>query len=136
MYDPDGDLSAVWAKLANDSTLLTLLGWTTGKLKTDFVWKSNKPPTSPGTTSKICLYFVPSRSSPNPLTSQEVIQIDVHSPSTKPQDGYKIQARIKALLHLKTVNDREFWWAGQLGDLTTATGYSCLGVRYRYAIVV
>lgn len=135
MFDPDGDLSAIWSKLAGDSTLLGLLGWTTGKNKADFVWKGNRPP-SEGSQKKVCFYFAPSRASVNDLCSIEVVQFDAYAPNTKPQDVYAIQKRIRELVHMQDINGRQMWFAGQQGDMPAPSGYVCLSVRYRYPIVV
>jgi hypothetical protein len=136
VFDPDGDSNEVFKVLSSDSELLTLLGWTTGKTKSSFIWKATKSPDLTSGGAKICYYFAPSRTSANALCSIEVVQFDVYVPSTKPQLAYQIQKRVKELVHMKTINGRQMWWAGQLGDLPAPAGYVCLGVRYRYSIVV
>ena len=135
MFDPDGDMGVLYTLLSSDTTLMNLLGWTSGS-KVGFIWKATKNPTLKGKDSTLCFYPAPSRLSTNPLTSEEIVQFDCHSPSISPQIAYQIQKRIKTLLHMKPVNGRRMWWAGIQGDLPTATGYVCLGVRYRYSIVI
>jgi hypothetical protein len=137
MYDPEGDLNAVFSVLTKDSELMKLLGWETNNLKSQYVWKSNKYPYSfPNAGSRILLYFDPSRTTRNPLVSEEILRVDCHYPDKEANTGMKIQKRVRELLHLKTVNGKQLWWAGQIGDLASTANYNCLAVRYRYSIVV
>jgi len=137
MYDPEGDLNAVFSILTSDSTLMALLGWKSGDLKSPYVWKSSKYPyTTPKAGSRILCYFDPSRSARNPLISEEILRVDCHYPDKEADTGMKIQKRVRELLHLKTVNGKQLWWAGQIGDLASTANYNCLAVRYRYSIVI
>lgn len=133
MFDPDADISAIWDVLANDTEILSLVGWDSKKPKSELIYKGNEIP-SKLDSNRICLYFAPSRRTRNQIVSEEVIQIDCHSP--KPEITRKMVKRVNDLINRKTLNGRHLWFSGQLGDLTTAKGYSCAGVRFRYSTVV
>jgi len=141
VYDPSGDANAFYQVLTDDTELMTLLGWTSGG-KMPYVWKGMKYPddivdsNGAAKTRRICFYFAPSRAAPNPLTSIEVVQFVAFVPIEKPDVAYQIQARIKTLLHMKTVNGRYLEWGGQQGQIPAPKGFFGLGVRYRYSIVI
>ena len=133
MFDPDADISAIWEVLANDTKILSLVEWVNGKPKSELIYKGNEIP-SKLDSNRICLYFAPSRRTRNQIVSEEVIQIDCHSP--RPETTRQMVKRVAELVNRETLNGRQLWFAGQLGDLTTAKGYSCAGVRFRYSTVV
>jgi hypothetical protein len=70
------------------------------------------------------------------LTTNEVLQFDVHVPTGDYYFAYRIQARIRKLLHNKQVGQIIPYFVGQLGDLPSASGFFCVGSRYEYYRVV
>ncbi len=70
------------------------------------------------------------------ITTNEMMQIDVHTPTSEHFIAYRIQARIRKLIHNKNLGTIVPYFAGQLGDLRTASGFFCAGSRYEYYRIV
>jgi hypothetical protein len=89
--------------------------------------------------SRLCIYFRPSRKTGNPLTMEDVLEIDVHVPVSYDYAAYDALQRAFLLLDererrrtglVPEIAYHLFRWDGQLGDLLTATNYFCAGARF------
>lgn len=81
---------------------------------------------------RLCIFYRPSRRAPNEITSEQVIQIDCHVPMSQNHVAYQIQQAVRKALHNKKINGQYLLFDGQLGELTTAAGYFCVGQRFKY----
>ena len=81
---------------------------------------------------RLCLYFRPSRTARLPIVTNEVLQIDCHVPATSDYIAYRAIARAQELLHNKEINHRIYEFEGQLGELSTLSGFVCVGARFTF----
>lgn len=81
---------------------------------------------------RLCLYFRPSRTARLSIVTNEVLQIDCHVPATQDYMAYRAIARAQELLYNKTINHRIYEFEGQLGELSTLTGFVCVGARFTF----
>lgn len=86
--------------------------------------------------SRVCIYFRPSRGTRNRLVTEEVLQIDAHVPVTRDMYAYDVVKRVNKLLHDKEIGGRRYYYDGELGDLPTASGYFCAGIRFTFVATV
>jgi hypothetical protein len=118
----------------NDAKILSLMDLT-GKTTVEIAKKIIKRGTYSDLVScekRICIYFLPARKTINQSFHEEVIEIDCHVPATLDYIAYRIQERIFTLVHKQKVNNRYTYFNGQLGDLSTMTGFFCCGSRYTF----
>lgn len=83
-------------------------------------------------TRKICLYPLPSRYTRSSILFEEVIEVDIHVPSLESHKARQIAGYVVDKLNNKTINGRYLTFKGLLGELPTATGFYCIGVRFSY----
>lgn len=155
MYNPSQDLTATQNILKSDESILSLMDLSGQKL-TDKVNKyiHDHPGTSMQAAASIiiakniikrsqwddlatgdkrlCVYFVPARKVRNESFFEEVLQIDCHVPAIEDYKAWQVQERVKLLLHKKKINNRYLYFDGQLGELSTMSGFFCCGSRYRF----
>lgn len=81
---------------------------------------------------RLCLYFRPSRTARLSIVTNEVLQIDCHVPATQDYMAYRAIARAQELLYNKEINHRIYEFEGQLGELTTLSGFVCVGARFTF----
>jgi hypothetical protein len=84
---------------------------------------------------RLNVYFRPSRRVRNEIVSEEVLQVDCHVPAKQDYSAYRIQARVRQLLHNWEVNGKQLCFSGQLGELSSMTGFICVGSRYYFYTV-
>ena len=89
-----------------------------------------------GNERRLNLYFRPSRPSRNEIITNEILQIDVHVPATQDYFAYRVQKRVKELLHRKQVGTMLLHFDGQLGELPSMQGFLRVGSRYNFYRVV
>lgn len=134
MFNPSKDLTEVQKILINDSKILELMGLTnaTPIEKAKRIIKRSKFSDLADNEIRLCIFFIPARKTRNIAVHEELIQIDVHVPYSYDYKAYDIQARIFELLQRKKVNKRYLEFEGQLGELSTADGFFCVGSRYQF----
>lgn len=81
---------------------------------------------------RLCIYFVPDRRARNEGFMESVVEIDVHVPAMEDYKAWRVQERVKLLLHKKRINQRYTRFNGQLGELPTSQGFFCCGSRFRF----
>ncbi len=83
-----------------------------------------------GSEKRLCIYFKPSRQIRNELFLEQVLQVDCHVPADQDYMGYRIQRRVKEILHGYESTGRIFHFSGLLGELPSMSGFVCIGSRY------
>lgn len=83
-----------------------------------------------GSDKRLCVYFRPSRQTTNPNFHQQVLQIDCHVPAEQDYIAYRIQKKIKEILHGYRTTGRIFYFSGMLGELPSLAGFVCVGTRF------
>lgn len=132
MFNPSSDLTAIQNILKADATILSLLSLT-GKTDVEIVKKIIKRSTwsdLTGSDKRLCVYFKPSRQMKNLKFNEEVLELDCHVPATLDYIAYQVQERATVLLNEQRINKRYIYFDGQLGELTTMSGFFCAGSRY------
>jgi len=90
---------------------------------------------------RICIYHRPSRPGSTDLFTENVLQIDVHVPSSVDYIADSIQERVSRLLSFKDPNNRTGKFEidnmvlqldGSLGELPTIPSFVCVGSRFCY----
>ena len=89
-----------------------------------------------GNERRLNLYFRPSRLTRNEIITNEILQIDVHVPATQDYFAYRVQKRVRELLHGKQVGTMILHFDGQLGELPSMQGFVCVGSRYNFYRVI
>jgi hypothetical protein len=89
-----------------------------------------------GSAKRLNLYFRPSRLTRNEIVTNEILQIDVHVPATQDYSAYRVQKRVRELLHKKQVGTMLLHFDGQLGELPSMQGFVCVGSRYSFYRVI
>ncbi len=85
---------------------------------------------------RLNLYFRPSRATRNEIITNEILQVDVHVPATQDYYAYRVQKRVRELLHKKQVGTMILHFDGQLGELPSMQGFICVGSRYSFYRVI
>jgi hypothetical protein len=88
------------------------------------------------TERRITIYFRPSRYTRNEIISEQIVEIDCHVPAKQDYIAHRIQKRIKELLHNAVLNGRRYYFEMFLGELPTATGFVCVGSRFRSYVII
>ncbi len=115
-------------------TILTLLALT-GKTPLEIakrIIKRSKWDDLVTNERRLCVFFCPSRKTPNQSFSQDVLEVDCHVPTANDYIAYQVQERVFTLLQNQKVNGRYLSFDGQLGELPTAQGFFCVGSRYTF----
>jgi len=134
MFDPEMDLSWLWKTVRNNADVLAAMGLTSASDLTiaKRIIKTSDYSGLANNERRMCIFFLPSRPALNNLVTPEMIQIDCHVPKTEPMIAYRVIKTVHKALHEKMVNGRQILSAGQLGELATAPGYFCAGMRFKY----
>lgn len=134
MIDPKAALNAVQALFINDAKILDALQLTDATIveKAQSIIKRSKYDDLANNKSRVCIYFRPSRKTRNQMVVEEVLQIDCHVPVARDMYAYDVIKRANELLHDKKIGNRIFYYDGELGDLPTAPGYFCAGIRFTF----
>lgn len=85
---------------------------------------------------RLCVYFRPSRRGRVSIVSEQVVQIDCHVPKDKFYTALDVIARVYELLKNVTVRGQPLHYEGFLGELPTASGFYCAGIRFTYQNVM
>lgn len=85
---------------------------------------------------RLNLYFRPSRATRNEIITNEILQVDVHVPAAQDYYAYRVQKRVRELLHKKQVGTMILHFDGQLGELPSMQGFICVGSRYSFYRVI
>ena len=134
MYTMEADIDKVQSVIRSDATILSLLDLT-GKTTVEIVKriiKRSKWDDLASSEKRLCMYFVPSRTTRNDILFEEVIEIDCHVPASLDYMARRTIDRVINLLNNKRINGRYLKFKGSLGELPTATGFYCCGVRFGY----
>jgi hypothetical protein len=133
-FTPNLDKNVIWRRIRYDPTILSLMGLT-GKSDLEIakaIIKRSQYEDIATSQKRMCIYFRPSRTTGYDLWTENVLQVDVHVPSTHDYIAEQIQERVKVLLHRFIVNNRQLQFDGQLGELATMPGFVCIGSRFNY----
>lgn len=134
MYDPEMDLNWLWRTLRDSNEVLEAMGLTNADNLTiakRIIKKSNYSDLASG-ERRLCIFLLPSRPAINNLITPEMIEIDCHVPDNDHMSAYRVLRTVHKALHSQMVNGKQILYAGQLGELATAPGYFCAGMRFKY----
>jgi len=134
LYTMEADIDKVQSVIRSDATILSCLDLT-GKTTVEIVKriiKRSKWDDLASSEKRLCMYFVPSRTTRNDILFEEVIEIDCHVPASLDYMARRTIDRVINLLNNKRINGRYLKFKGSLGELPTATGFYCCGVRFGY----
>jgi len=137
-FDPEKDIKLIQIRIAKDPVILNLMGLegaATEKVASRIIKRSQWDDLA-GNLSRICISFRPSMQSRNQVISGEILQIDCHVPAKDDYIAYRIQGRIKELIHNFEVNARKYYFYGQLGELPTMDGFFCVGSRFVFYVTI
>ncbi len=131
------DITEVWRVIRNDDEILKLMELTNAspiEIAKRIIKRSQWDGLIDG--KRICIYYRPFRMSRNDIVREQIIEVDVHVPIIKEADAYYLQNRVKELIHDRVINGRRFYLEMPLGELATAQGFMCVGLRFRsYALI-
>jgi len=134
MFDPVGDLNWTQRILQNNVDVLKamdLVGADNLTLAKRIIKTSKYDDLARG-ERRLCIFLLSSRPIISSVRIPEMLQIDCHVPFIEAIKAYEIIAAVQEALHNKVINGKVFKFAGQLGELTTAPDYFCVGVRFSY----
>ncbi|HHX60997.1 MAG TPA: hypothetical protein GX707_09850 [Epulopiscium sp.] len=134
MYDIDGDLNRIQKKLIDDKEIMKLLDLT-GKTNAEIakkVIKRSQWSDLVSSDKRLCVYPLPSRPTGNEILFEEMIEIDCHVPVMEDFKARQVIGKVVTLLKGERINGRYLTFRGQLGELPTATGFYCHGIRFGY----
>lgn len=134
MYLLDKDLNDIQKALIADKEILRLLDLT-GKPPIEIaetIIKRSKWDDLAGNKKRLCIYPLPSRSTRNDILFEEVIEIDCHVPAIQDFQARQIIGRVIDVLKTKSINGRYLNFKGIQGEISTMTGFYCVGVRFGY----
>lgn len=134
MYSLDSDLNTIQRILIADKKLITLLDLD-GKPPAEIgrrITKQSQWNDLADNTKRLCIYPLPSRFTRNDILFEEVIEVDIHTPSSQSHHARQIIGRVVDILNNQRINGRYITFKGQLGELPTMTGFYCCGVRFSY----
>jgi hypothetical protein len=135
VFNPEGDLGFIQNLMMTDATILSEMNLTSATPVEVIKHILKRSLWNDLVTGEIrmCIHLKPSQN--HGMTSnisQDVLQVDVHVPALQDFMAYRIQKRVKELLH-RTQNDGKiFFFNGMLGELPTLTNFICTGSRYRF----
>lgn len=134
MYDPETDLNHIWKTVRDNTGVLTAMGLSNADNLTiaKRIIKKSKYSDLASSERRLCIFFLPSRPALNNLVTPEMIEIDCHVPDADSMIAYRVIKAVHKALHEKMVNGKQLLSAGQLGELATAPGYFCAGMRFKY----
>lgn len=131
------DITEIWRIIRNDDQILTLMGLDKSdsiEIASRIIKRSQWDGLIDG--KRICIYWRPFRMCKNELARESIIEVDVHVPIKEEGTAYRIQNRVKELIHDQVINGRRFYLEMPLGELATAQGFMCVGLRFRsYTLV-
>ena len=138
LFDPDKNLTDLHKVFLFDKTLLELLDMSLDTPDTDKIKAIKKRSFNEGLIEGKTLnfYFRPSRRTANEIITNEILQLDAHVQATQDFTAYRIQKRIRELLHKKKIGDSIYHFDGQLGELPSAKDFICVGSRYSFYRVI
>jgi len=134
MFDPAGDLNWTWKTVRDNAGVLSAMGLTGASNVTiaKQITKTSDYEGLAGDERRLCIYFLPSRPRINNLRTPEMVQIECHVPHRESMKAYEVITTVHGALQGQCVNGHILEYAGQLGELATASGYFCAGIRYQY----
>lgn len=134
MYSMEQDIDKLQSILKADAIILSLLDLA-DKSPVEVakrIIKRSKWDDLANSEKRLCMYFCPSRTTRNDILFEEVIEIDCHVPASLDYMARRTIDRVINLLNNKRINGRYLKFKGSLGELPTATGFYCCGVRFGY----
>jgi len=131
-FDLEKDINQIQSRIGKDIVILNLmgLGGAASEEVASRIIKRSQWDDLAGNLSRICISFRPSMLSRNQVITGEILQIDCHVPAKDDYIAYRIQSRIKKLIHNYEIGARKYHFYGQLGELPTMDGFFCAGSRY------
>lgn len=139
LIDSRSDLNAVQKLLIEDTEILTSLQLSSATVaeKAQAIIKRRVVEGElADNKSRVCISFRPSRNTRNQIVAEEVLQIEVHVPVARDMYAYDVIKRTNKLLHKHDIGSRRYYYEGELGDLYTAPGYFCAGIRFSFVATV
>lgn len=134
MYDIDDDINKIQKMIIADKEILTLLDLI-DKPRAEIgsrIIKKSKWDDLVDAQKRLCIFFLPSRSTNNSILFNEIVEIDCHVPAIEDYKARKVIGRVMKILNNRTVNGRYLNIKGHLGELRTAQGFYCHGCRFGY----
>lgn len=134
MYIIDDDLNSIQKMLIADKqimTLLDLIGKSNAEIGKRIIKKSKWDDLATN-EKRLCIYPLPSRSTRSDILFEEIIEVDCHVPAIQDHHARQIIGRIVSVLNNRRINGRYIKFKGALGELPTANGFYCYGVRFNY----
>lgn len=128
------DIDKLQSIIKADATILSLLDLT-NKSQVEIakrIIKRSKWDDLASSEKRLCMYFCPSRLTRNDILFEEMIQIDCHLPASLDYVARRTIDRVVNLINNKQINGRYLKFKGSLGELPTAPGFYCCGVRFGY----
>lgn len=124
----------VWRLLAYDDQILTPMGLVGQPLteRGKRIIKRSYYEGVAGSEKRLCVYFRPSRQIRNNIFHEQVLQVDCHVPADQDYMAYRIQKRVKELLHRYEFPGRVLFFSGMLGELPSVSGFVCVGTRFTF----
>jgi hypothetical protein len=141
MFSPNADKNVIHKRIRDDPTIRSLMGITTDADVASKIIKHSQWDDLVTNDKRMCIYFRPSRNGSEDAFKDNIIQIDIHVPSSLDYVAEKIQERLVPLLHYMNpnsrvgrfaVNNKIIQFDGQLGELPTLAGFVCIGSRFCY----
>jgi hypothetical protein len=134
LFDPESDLNRIWKTVRDNAEVLAAMGLTgqTDLTIAKRIVKKSRYSDLANSERRLCIFFAPDRPPLNNLVIPEMLEIDCHVPEADSMAAYKVIRTVKAALHEQVINGKQFLFAGQLGELATASGYFCVGMRFRF----
>ncbi|HHV03450.1 MAG TPA: hypothetical protein GXX64_06020 [Bacteroidales bacterium] len=124
------DITEVWRVIRNDDEILKLMDLT-GANPVEIAKRIIKRSQWDGLIDgkRICIYYRPFRMGVNDIIREQIIEIDVHVPTIKEGDAYRIQNRVKELIHDRVINGRRFYLEMPLGELAWINSFTRFCMR-------
>lgn len=134
MYNFDADLNSIQKMLIADKQIMTLLDLI-GKSNAEIgqrIIKRSRWDNLATNEKRLCIYPLPSRPTRSEILFEEIIEIDCHVPAIQDFQARQIIGRVIDILKTQRLNGRYLTFKGQIGELPTAAGFYCCGVRFGY----
>lgn len=134
MYSMEKDIDKLQSIVKSDAAILSLLDLA-DKSAVEIakrIIKRSRWDDLAGSEKRLCIYFCPSRPTRNDILFEEVIEIDCHVPASLDYMARRTIDRVINLLNNQRIYGRYLRLKGSLGELPTASGFYCCGVRFSF----
>lgn len=137
-YKPDADLNDIRGVIASNPEILAEMGLADAdtEVVNDAIIKTNRYYDLAEGQKRLCLFSRPSRAGGMDITSEMLLDVLCHVPNIAPDSARKIVGLVWESVGKKQINGKILHWGGELGELPTAPGFYCYGLRLTYIRVV